>query len=78
MAEGVTLDPGMPLVDAKPSNIATVIYLDRSICVDDTCRASIDDMYLYRDTGHLSNQGSAWLAESPIFQAALAQALYMP
>lgn len=55
--------------------MAPVIWLDRSICPDDICRASIDDVYLYRDTGHLSNTGSGWLGENPVFRAALAEAL---
>jgi hypothetical protein len=39
------------------------------------CRASIDNMSLYRDTEHLSNSCSGWLAGNAIFTATLAQAL---
>lgn len=41
--------------------LAPVIWLDQEICANGTCRASDDNVFLYRDRGHLSNAGSVWL-----------------
>ncbi|TKZ17459.1 acyltransferase [Shimia litoralis] len=51
--------------------LAPVIWLDQVICADGECRASNDDVFLYRDRGHLSNAGSAWLGTQPRFRAAI-------
>lgn len=38
-----------------------VIWLTDAICEKDICRASIDNTFIYRDDGHLSQEGSAFL-----------------
>jgi peptidoglycan/LPS O-acetylase OafA/YrhL len=38
-----------------------VIWLENSICADGRCRAAIRDTFIYRDSGHLSHEGSAFL-----------------
>lgn len=38
-----------------------VIWLSDMICPDMICRASIDGNFIYRDTGHLSQEGSAYI-----------------
>lgn len=60
---------------AGVEELAPVIRLDRSICSDGICRSAIGETFIYRDTGHLSNLGSAWLGNNPVFKAALANAL---
>ena len=36
-----------------------VIWIDKFLCEDSSCRASIDNTFIYRDGGHLSHEGSA-------------------
>jgi peptidoglycan/LPS O-acetylase OafA/YrhL len=38
-----------------------VVWLDEGICADGRCRASREGVLLYRDNGHLSHEGSAYL-----------------
>lgn len=40
-----------------------VVWLSETICQDGTCRAAIGDTYIYRDGGHLSNEGSAFIGK---------------
>lgn len=40
-----------------------VIWLRDAICQQGTCRAVIDDAFVYRDGGHLSREGSALLGK---------------
>ena len=40
-----------------------VVRLDESICLDGLCKASIGDVLLYRDKGHLSIEGSQFLGK---------------
>jgi peptidoglycan/LPS O-acetylase OafA/YrhL len=43
------------------SNVAPVFSLDALICPQGTCRASVDGIFIYRDTAHLSHEGSTYL-----------------
>jgi peptidoglycan/LPS O-acetylase OafA/YrhL len=38
-----------------------VIWLNDTICTNNICRASIDGKFIYRDAGHLSCEGSAYI-----------------
>jgi peptidoglycan/LPS O-acetylase OafA/YrhL len=40
---------------------ADVVWLNKALCNDETCRSSIEDTFIYRDAGHLSHEGSALL-----------------
>jgi len=40
-----------------------VVRLDESICLDGVCKASIGDVLVYRDKGHLSIEGSQFLGK---------------
>jgi len=51
--------------------LAPVIWLDQEICANGTCRASADNVFLYRDRGHLSNAGSVWLGAQSGFRGAI-------
>jgi peptidoglycan/LPS O-acetylase OafA/YrhL len=44
-----------------------VIWLEDGVCKDGICTASIDDKLIYRDTGHLSYEGSALLGNKMNF-----------
>lgn len=44
-----------------------VIFLDKEICNDETCKVSLGSTYLYRDVGHLSQAGSAALGRNMNF-----------
>ena len=43
---------------------AEVIWLSEALCDADRCRASYGDVLFYRDTGHLTREGSAWLGQT--------------
>ena len=47
----------------KISNTYSVVFLDDYICTDLRCNAHIDGVFLYRDEGHLSLEGSTLLGE---------------
>ena len=38
-----------------------VVWLEAAMCVDGVCRASVGDILMYRDQGHLSMKGSRYL-----------------
>lgn len=40
-----------------------VVWLEDQLCRHGVCPASEDDVYLYRDAGHLSFEGSRWIGE---------------
>lgn len=44
-----------------------VIWLTDAICVEDVCRAAIDNTFIYCDVGHLSHEGSAFLGKAMNF-----------
>ena len=48
----------------KDITSANVVDLTDFICVGYTCRASLEGFYLYRDTGHLSYEGSSILGKT--------------
>jgi peptidoglycan/LPS O-acetylase OafA/YrhL len=43
------------------SNTIPVYWLQNNICDDGLCNSVIDDTFIYRDTDHLSKEGSAYL-----------------
>jgi peptidoglycan/LPS O-acetylase OafA/YrhL len=51
-----------------------VVYLTDFLCRDDTCRASLDDVFIYRDGGHLAHEGSAYLGAKMNFYQILVDA----
>lgn len=45
-------------------DMATLLWLPELTCeMDGRCRSHADGVYLYKDTGHLSVDGAAWLGE---------------
>ena len=38
-----------------------IVWLDKVICPEGRCRASVDGVLLYRDNAHLSHEGSTWV-----------------
>ncbi len=40
-----------------------VIWLNDGLCIADVCKASFEGVFLYRDSGHLSREGSAYLGK---------------
>ncbi len=50
-----------------------VVWLAEGICPDGTCRAAVDGTFIYRDTGHLSREGSAFLGKSMDFYGRLTE-----
>lgn len=51
------------------SGIMPIIALEDYICPDGLCDMQIDDVFMYRDTGHLSVEGSAFLGKRINFAA---------
>lgn len=50
-----------------------VLWLDQLLCDDKTCRAGMDGVFLYRDKGHLSREGSAYIGKLTNFYALISQ-----
>ena len=44
------------------------------LCVDDLCSATMDNVFIYRDGGHLSHEGSAYLGKRFDFYGVLINA----
>ena len=38
-----------------------VVWLSDEICLEDRCRAKIDETFIYRDAGHLSVEGARYI-----------------
>lgn len=53
---------------------ATVVWLNDFLCSSGMCRASYDDVFVYRDTVHLSHEGSAYVGREMNFHERLVQA----
>jgi len=51
------------LLRAIEAKGTTVVWLEDQLCRDDVCPASEDGVFLYRDAGHLSFEGSRWTGE---------------
>ena len=45
----------------------TVVNLADFLCTDNTCLASVEDIFIYNDFGHLSQEGSAYLGKKMNF-----------
>jgi hypothetical protein len=56
------------------SSKVKVVNLADFLCRDDTCRASFDDVFIYRDSGHLAHEGSAYLGAKLNFYQILVDA----
>ena len=54
--------------------VAAVVWLHEGMCDERVCRAARDGMFLYRDDGHLSHEGSAYLGRSMDFHGRLVAA----
>lgn len=44
-----------------------VVFLDDYLCQDGYCRSHLEETYIYRDSGHLSHEGSALLGKNMNF-----------
>lgn len=47
----------------KIESVAPVVWLAEGICASDVCHAAIDGVVMYRDRGHLSREGSAYIGK---------------
>ena len=47
----------------KIEAVAPVVWLADALCSTDVCRAAIDGVIVYRDKGHLSDEGSAYVGK---------------
>ena len=56
------------------SSEVKVVNLTDFLCRDETCRASFDDVFIYRDRGHLAHEGSAYLGAKLNFYQILVDA----
>lgn len=45
------------------ANYYDVVFIDDYICDNDECKANVDTTFIYRDGGHLSHGGSAFLGQ---------------
>lgn len=59
-------------------DLAPVVWLDAAICPDGHCLGSTDGIFVYRDRGHLSLEGTRWLGRNATFRADLQAALARP
>ena len=41
--------------------VAPVVWLHEGMCLEGVCKAALDGVFMYRDDGHLSHEGSAYL-----------------
>jgi peptidoglycan/LPS O-acetylase OafA/YrhL len=55
-------------------NFASVVWLSDFLCSSEGCKASFDDVFVYRDWGHLSSEGSAYLGKKMDFYRLLVNA----
>lgn len=51
----------------KIENKHRIVWLNESLCTDDTCSTMMRDVFLYRDQHHLSHEGSRYLGEQMDF-----------
>jgi hypothetical protein len=54
----------------KVASEARVVRFDDELCLDNTCKAALGDVFIYRDRGHLSYEGSALLGTRMNFYGA--------
>lgn len=52
---------------SRVERFATVVWLNNGICHSNTCKAFIEETFIYRDGGHLSHEGSAYLGKKMNF-----------
>jgi peptidoglycan/LPS O-acetylase OafA/YrhL len=55
----------------KISTISSVVLLHEGICIEGKCKASINNIFIYRDSGHLSHEGSALIGKRMNFYGLL-------
>jgi hypothetical protein len=55
----------------KISNISSVVLLHEGICNEGECKASVNNIIIYRDSGHLSHEGSALIGKRMNFYGLL-------
>ena len=53
---------------------ATVVWLSDYLCSSNSCKASVGDVLIFRDNGHLSYEGSAFLGKQMNFYGRLEEA----
>ena len=53
---------------------ATVVWLSDYLCSTSSCKASFNDVLIFRDSGHLSYEGSAYLGKQMNFYGLLEEA----
>lgn len=49
------------------SKINKVVFLSDGICKNKVCKASVENIFIYRDGGHLSHEGSAYVGKNMNF-----------
>lgn len=55
------------------SNVSPVVWLHDGICSGGKCRASVGNMFIYRDWGHLTQEGSAYVGKQMNFYGLMQQ-----
>ena len=51
----------------RVSEVSAVVWLHDKLCSGGTCRASFDGTFIYRDWGHMTHEGSAYLGKQMNF-----------
>ncbi len=59
----------------KVEKLTPVVWLTEGLCSSDSCRASFNDVFVYRDDEHLSHEGSSYLGKKMDFYSRLKRAL---
>lgn len=62
----------------KVEEITPVVWLTEGLCSTDSCKTFAGDILIYRDTGHLSREGGAYLGREMDFYGRLVQASQPP
>ena len=62
----------------KVQAVAPVVWLDEGMCLEGVCKAALDGVFMYRDDGHLSHEGSAYLGRRMGFHQRLVAAAASP
>ncbi len=59
----------------RVARLTPVVWLNEGLCSSGSCRASVNDIFIYRDDEHLSHEGSAYLGKRMDFYGRLTRAL---
>jgi len=57
----------------RVSDVSAVVWLHDELCSGGKCRASFDGTFIYRDWGHMTREGSAYLGKQMNFYGLIKQ-----